>query len=575
MDKAARLETWQAAWPVALGHWSKFTRLRDPRLCETNVEASKEGLTGSFAMIRLADKSVVIDLEAVERLKLDDYGVEILAHEIGHHVLAPSSPADHFRLLARIRRGLPTLEKYAPMVANLYTDLLINDRLQRQAGLRMADIYKALMAADSPTKQKNDGLWTLYMGIYEALWNLDKGTIGGPKDQLAIEGDCWLGARLVRVYAQDWMTGAGRFAALVLPYLVASDQRSRLVALIGDTVQAGQDCDPVGIIEIEADEINGNIHPSADPAITGKLTEGAQKAANSGGGQARQPFEYGEILRAAGVTLSDEAMAIRYYRERALQHLVATPKAISRTSPEPQLEGLAPWETGDPLDAVDWLQSVIASPRPIVGLTTVRRLYGEEPGTDKHIEPMDLDLYVDSSGSMPNPQRQISYLTLAGAIIALSALKAGAKVQATLWSDTHQCLTTPGFSRNENEILHVLTGFFGGGTAFPIHKLRDTYENRDPARNRPAHILMISDDGIDTMFASDERGNSGWDVAKQALAKARGGGTMALNLWPDYQGDWMAGAVSEQGWDIHRVTDFEELIAFARAFSRRTYGGPR
>ena len=92
-------------------------------------------------MIRLVDKSVVIDLEEVAAIDLDDYAVEILAHEIGHHVLAPASATDSFRLIARLRAALPTLERHAPMVANLYTDLLINDRLQRQAGLRMADVY--------------------------------------------------------------------------------------------------------------------------------------------------------------------------------------------------------------------------------------------------------------------------------------------------------------------------------------------------------------------------------------------------------------------------------------------------
>jgi hypothetical protein len=555
-DQSPRLAIWQAAWPEALAHWSKFTRLHDPRLCETHVDAADEGLSGSFAMIRLMDKSVVIDLEAVAHIGLDEYAVEILAHEIGHHVLSPSTAADHFRLLARIRRGLPTLEKHAPMIANLYTDLLINDRLQRQAGLRMADIYLRMRAQSEQNTKEPDPLWALYMGIYESLWQLEKGDLGGPVGDSEAEGDCWLGARLVRVYAQDWMVGAGRFAALVLPYLVKSADGSAMARLIADTTQAGEGSEPVGIVDIEADEAEGNIHPSHKPS----------------GGQARQPFEYGEILRAAGVTLSDEALAVRYYRERALPHLVRFPARVHARSPEPQLEGLEPWDIGDPLDEVDWLQSVSISPQPIPGVTTVRRLYGEVPGTDSHREPVDLDLYVDSSGSMPNPQQQISYLTLAGAIIALSALKAGASVQATLWSGTHECLSTNGFVRNEEEILTVLTGFFGGGTAFPIHKLRDTYDRRNLRTHRPTHILMISDDGIDTMFAQDERGNNGWNVAAKAMACAGGGGTMALNLWGRAKADWMDRAVTEQGWDIYTVTDFEQLVAFARAFSKRTYG---
>ncbi|MEY2926026.1 MAG: hypothetical protein RL367_503, partial [Pseudomonadota bacterium] len=345
-----QLDVWREAWPVALAHWSKFTRLHDPRLCDSHVGAAAHGLTGSFAMIRLFDKSVVIDLARVSKLKLDDYAVEILAHEIGHHVLAPSTAADHFRLLARIRRGLPTLEAHAPMIANLYTDLLINDRLQRQAGLRMAEIYQVMRASASAS----DTLWMFYMGIYESLWQREKASLGGPAGDSVAEGDCWLGARLVRVYARDWMTGAGRFAALVLPYLIqAAKGGSAMAALIGDTVQAGQGSEPVGLIDLDADEIGENIHPSRDPAITGTETDtltAQTPPTGEGGGQARQPFEYGDILRAGGVTLSDEAIAVRYYRERALPHLVRFPARIQAGVPEPQIEGLEPWDIGDPFD---------------------------------------------------------------------------------------------------------------------------------------------------------------------------------------------------------------------------------
>ena len=125
-------ERWLAAWPHALEAWSKFTRLRPPQLCLTRQEAKKEGLTGSFAMIRLTDQAVIVSLPEVVESGVADFPIEILAHEIGHHVLAPSNLTDHGRMIARMRRALPTLERHAPFVANLYTDLLINDRLERE-----------------------------------------------------------------------------------------------------------------------------------------------------------------------------------------------------------------------------------------------------------------------------------------------------------------------------------------------------------------------------------------------------------------------------------------------------------
>lgn len=583
------LQRWRQAWPQALETWSRYTRLVDPRLCASRVEAAGQGLDGSFAMIRLKDQRIVVDLESVQELGLQDYAVEILAHEIGHHVLVPANVTDQFRLLARIRAGLPTLERHAPMVANLYADLVINDRLQRQAGLRLADIYRKL-AGRAAGGQRNQ-VWNLYLRIYENLWKLEPGSLGAHKGDERAEGDAWLGARLVRVYANDWLAGAGRFATLLLHYLVedAGSEQEAIRRLL-DTATAAEGSEPFGGAFIEADEAGGAIHPAEDPAVTGADEKPQGQAGGDSApepaavtlpsGQAREPFEYGEILRAAGLRVDDHEAAVRYYRDRALPHLVAFPVRRVPDSPEPQLEGLEPWETGDPPDELDGLQSVLVSPRVVPGLTTVRRQYGMEAGQVIERRPIDLDLYVDSSGSMPNPQRQVSYLSLAGAVIALSALRAGSRVQVTLWSGKNQFMHTRGFVRDEQAILRVLTGFYGGATAFPIHLLRDTYLGR-AKRERAAHILMISDDGITTMFDRDERGNDGWDVAARALAAAGGGGSMALNIPPQWDDPRTGGPASplaqlrraraEQGWDIVAISRMEDLLEFARMFSRRHY----
>ncbi len=287
----------------------------------------------------------------------------------------------------------------------------------------------------------------------------------------------------------------------------------------------------------------------------------------------------GPRLRAAGIALNDHEAAVRYYRERALPLLVPFPSRPQPRGTDPLPEGLETWNVGDPLDAIDWLQTVLASPRVVPGLTTLTRVQGVSEAAEPKREPLDLDLYVDSSGSMADPQRTVSYPALAGAVICLSALRAGARVQATLWSGKHEFLSTPGFIRDETAVLRVLTGYFGGGTAFPIHVLRDTFAARTDA-DRPVHIMVISDDGVTTMFDTDEEGTSGWSVAAAALAKARGGGTMVLNIpvqWASFETPAYAAlsrARAEQQWEIEPVAQWADLVAFARRFSQRQYGSP-
>jgi len=266
-------------------------------------------------------------------------------------------------------------------VANLYTDLFINDRLQRQANLRMADIYRKLEQGRSVDAKASGGVWTLYMRIYENLWQLEKGELGGGQADERLDTDAWLGARLIRVYANDWMLAAGRFATLLLPYLVEDTDALSPSRYLLDTRDAARGCQTYGAQQIEDDEEDGAIHPVHDKRISGLDGDEApaEPAARQGGGQLREPFELGDILKASGVDLSDHEIAIRYYRERALPHLVAFPSRPAPESQEPQMEGLEPWEIGDPLEDIDWLQSVMQSPRPVPGVTTVRRVYGREP----------------------------------------------------------------------------------------------------------------------------------------------------------------------------------------------------
>ena len=162
---------WQNAWPKALAIWSPFVKLREPIWCQTKSEENDAQLSGSFAMIRLKDHTIVISLRLISRKGLEDFATEILAHEIGHHVYCPADLTDNARLSARIRAGLPTKEHLTGFVSNLYSDLLINDRLHRSVSLDIPGVYRKLVSKCS------DQLWQLYMRIYEILWEMPKGTI--------------------------------------------------------------------------------------------------------------------------------------------------------------------------------------------------------------------------------------------------------------------------------------------------------------------------------------------------------------------------------------------------------------
>jgi hypothetical protein len=585
-----------------LAAWSKYTRLSEPRWCLTPAEEEKEGLTGSFAMIRLTDQAVVISLRQVQEKSLEDFGIQIMAHEIGHHVYCPANLLDHSRMIARMRKSLPGKEHLAPLVANLYADLMLNDRLQRDGGVDMASVYRALAGEEGNRSRQ------FYMRIYEVLWSLPAGMLARGARDARLERDAQLGARLIRSYAREWLDGAGRFAALCLPYLQQDDGAGLGRAMAGwqDTQQAAEGIDeaqPAGLAELDEEETTAAPHPADDPELagaypgmggekeesalpapgpeqqpqqepelTGQTAPPPKGRADKGGHRRyreyRGPMEYGQLLKSLGSRLSDHELTIRYYRERAVPHLIPFPCRPMPEVVEPLPEGLDTWDFGQPLEDVDWLQTVMASPHVIPGMSTVQRTYGDTPGDQRQRRPVDLYLGVDCSGSMPNPQHSLSYPILAGAIIALSALRVGARVMAVLSGEPGSSVQTDGFVSDDHQVLDVLTGYLGTGFSFGIHRLRDTFHQRKPT-DRGVHILIVTDHDIFSMLQG-----SGWDCAREAVAKARGGGTYVLNM----PIGWEAGQVAQMrkdGWEVHGVQSWEELVAFARMFSRATYGENR
>lgn len=570
-DLDALRAAWEGVWESALAAWSRFTKLSHPRWCVSLEEEKKEGLASSFAMIRLDDHAVVISLRQIQEQGLQAFGREILAHEIGHHVYAPGDLGDNARLIARIRQALPTREGFAGLAANLYADLLINDRLQRGAGLDMAGVFKKLK------RETDDRLWALYLCIYEALWRLPRGALVDLGDDARVRSDADLGARVLRAYSKDWLRGAGRFAALLLPYLLELPEKGGGAQVWLDTEGCGaSDAVPDGLAQLEDDELDGAIHPALDPAITGieevstaeQPGEGAGREAHGGRkNRYRDPREYVALMKSLGVKVDPKELVIRYYRERALPHRVPFPSKLQRQAADPLPEGFDVWDVGSPIADIDWTGTLVNSPLVVPGLTTVERSYGTTEGVEPKRTPLDLYVGIDCSGSMQNPAVGLSYPVLAGAVVALSALRARARVMACLSGEPGSHAQTNGFVRSEREILSVMTSYLGTGYAFGILRLKETFLDGE-ARARPTHILVVSDSDFFHML---KEVSGGWRIAQGAAERAGGGATAVLQLQlRSHRAE--VDRLESLGWKVHPVGGLEELVAFARSFSRARYG---
>jgi len=330
---------------------------------------------------------------------------------------------------------------------------------------------------------------------------------------------------------------------------------------------------PDGLAAIDDDEDDA-VHPANDPELSGVARNPPDTRTRIDGrktlGRHRDLGEYGKLLEALGVKADAADVAAKYYRERALPHLVRFPTRRSPSAIEPLPEGLDRWDAGSPLERIDWVESVVRSPHVIPGVTTLERVYADSPGREPRRAPVDLYVGIDCSGSMPRPRVLTSYPALAGTIVSLSALRVGARVKVVLSGEPKgQTYAMPNFVRDERAILDVLTRYLGTGVGFGVHRLADTFDGRT-ASDRAVHVLLLSDHDLFGLLEHEEGGEAGWEVARRALTAARGGGTVVLNMvrGPSHSG---IERLEADGWRVHCVSGWEQLVDFAREFSRRVY----
>ncbi len=556
----------QLAWPGAVATWSSFLVIGEPELRNTQE---------AIAQIDLRTRCISLNEPQILAWDLLDCIPALLAHEIGHHVSYPGT----LQVQARLRlleRTLVPFPEYS--LVNHFTDLMINERLGRGAAgaelrRQMIRIY-ATSVRNLPTLigggWKRDPLFVFYLCLYEALWDLDEGSIVGDlageftreyphhrsHAQMLVDDLFVLGPNLYTQFLY--------FLATAIQYL-APREPGKDDELPIPVMANGKGCD---CGEPAPDDWSQAMTPTQaeKEAIRRAIEEGWFDAVQSG----RLSRALDIDQRASGLPGIGTEDASRvpdimaaFYRQQA-ERLLFRPPALPRIGEATVPSILEDWIPGDPVREIDWLGTLLLRGEALGAGMPLKRIYEAEiEGEEVRFHQSRMEIYLDVSGSMPNPCTTLNPMTLAAQILTTATTRHGGQVRIVLYA--HTPLLFWEWSRSERELSGFLMHYIGGGTEFPFELLELSV--RECRQEQPVRVI-ISDHDFDANVDATAAAPA---LLRRATEVSPGVILMQLTHPDRNGGEDRTKAYREWGLSVVPVTEFDNYPRVARDLAWALY----
>lgn len=475
----------EEAFPHALSRYSRYLLIRSP------IVDDDDG--SSLARIDLSSCTIRLGGQAIVELGVQDALEGLIAHVIGHHVGYPGSPVVHARLLLLERSFLPTLPR--TLTVPLY-ELLIDERLVRTSPVdRPIENQLCRLLAVRALNSPEDTLFLFQCAVLEEIWQRPEGEILGDNEAgLAAAFPYYrLDARLIAQnlfgFAPDLTLQYLYFASIAYPYAYQSSSQEEGAdpGTISNEPTAEEWAEALLPSKGEKEAIQKAIDMDFFPEKLGKALQDQELSQRAGG----VPGEGRDRSR-----LVTDVMAAHYRRE-AEKHLF-TPPPVATYSDALVPTTVEEWEPGESVATIDWL-TTLRMRGEVLGTATplVRERIADEEGFVVPSFEGRTEIYLDVSGSMPDPTRAMNAMTLAAQILVTGTLRAGGAARALLYSTTHE--KSWEYCRSEKILSKFLMRYIGDGTEFPFEVLAASVESE---RHLQPIRVIITDTDFDMNYSA-------------------------------------------------------------------------
>ncbi len=381
----------------------------------------------------------------------------LLDHGITHYTFCPWDFHTHLTLYAEAKKVMGD-KALAKQVANTFIDVIADTHCVKKRSTEIPELHRYL---------KKGKLEEVIASLYQKIWGID------------------MGIPLSRTVEKRHKEVVRRLARI--PYL----DRSRW----GESIQKfARSLKPL-FFEEQEEEANsggkGNSNPQGDHDLTHYSYEEIDQGLRDYVKKRMVLSEFRELIEDFSDELKEsgygieEAMGrgraqpidadILFYMKLAENYSIPLKKLPLEKKGSLHPHSHSPWEIGSPFQDVDiWTSFGKIMP----GLTQIWKKK-EGKGRGKKESAPDCLIAIDSSGSMINPRKDLSYAVLGAACAANAYLRNDSQVAVYNFSDAPMGgKDILDYTDKREDIYRVLCKYFGGGTALELEDLIPLIQGR-------------------------------------------------------------------------------------------------
>jgi hypothetical protein len=425
-----------------------------PKVGEVTPSAAEEGEQGEAVGLEMKQKQITLNSTFLSRTseKMTEEGVieALLDHGITHYTFCPWDFHTHLMLYSEAKKVMGDKE-LAKQVANYFIDVTADTYCVKKRFTDIPELHRVL---------KKGEVEKVIASLYEKIWGIDLGVLNSKTGKKGHEEIVRRLARIPYLDRSRWPESMKKFARSLKPLLLEEQKEQEAMGGKGDSnPQGDHDLDSYSYEEIDQGLRDFAKKTMALPEFKDIVEDFSEELKEAGYGME------GGMGRGRGTAIDAD---ILFYMKLAESYSIPLRKVPLEKKGYLHPHSHSPWEVGSPFQDMDiWTSFGKIMP----GITQIWKKR-EGKGRGKIEGTPDCLIAIDSSGSMINPRKNLSYAVLGAACAANAYLRNDSKVGVYNFSDAPMGgKDILNFTDHCEDIYRVLCKYFGGGTALDLEDL--------------------------------------------------------------------------------------------------------